>query len=204
MTCFHPPLLRNFTKATNVRLRFLHTNTLRGHLTGKALRDPTVTRRILAPKTLNSECNWFSGKARRAPWRRRPGPDEQRGLQCRREPPGGAAPFMSRSGCARGVRGRGAATLASSRGGRLHAACRPGLRPEATATSSSALRREAPRGTWRRRATSSVSRIQSLRRPCRVRSATSRDLGTSVEQNRQKSQLLPVKTRKTLKDKHIK
>ncbi|KAM9590306.1 LOW QUALITY PROTEIN: laminin subunit alpha-5 [Trichechus inunguis] len=39
------PLLRNFTKATNIRLRFLRTNTLLGHLMGKALRDPTVTRR---------------------------------------------------------------------------------------------------------------------------------------------------------------
>ncbi|XP_058418334.1 laminin subunit alpha-5 [Diceros bicornis minor] len=39
------PLLRDFTKATNIRLRFLRTNTLLGHLMGKALRDPTVTRR---------------------------------------------------------------------------------------------------------------------------------------------------------------
>uniref|UniRef100_A0A3B3SPK2 Laminin, alpha 5 n=1 Tax=Paramormyrops kingsleyae TaxID=1676925 RepID=A0A3B3SPK2_9TELE len=35
----------DFTKATNIRLRFLRTNTLLGHLMGKALRDPTVTRR---------------------------------------------------------------------------------------------------------------------------------------------------------------
>ncbi|XP_076973275.1 laminin subunit alpha-5 [Tamandua tetradactyla] len=41
----YSPLLRDFTKATNIRLRFLRTNTLLGHLMGKALRDPTVTRR---------------------------------------------------------------------------------------------------------------------------------------------------------------
>ncbi|XP_069506839.1 laminin subunit alpha-5 isoform X2 [Ambystoma mexicanum] len=41
----YSPLLRNFTKATNIRLRFMRTNTLLGHLMGKALRDPTVTRR---------------------------------------------------------------------------------------------------------------------------------------------------------------
>lgn len=40
------PLLREFTKASNVRLRLLRTNTLLGHLMGKALRDPTVTRRV--------------------------------------------------------------------------------------------------------------------------------------------------------------
>ncbi|KAM5304312.1 laminin subunit alpha-3 isoform 1-T1 [Glossophaga mutica] len=37
--------LRDFTKATNIRLRFLRTNTLLGHLISKAQRDPTVTRR---------------------------------------------------------------------------------------------------------------------------------------------------------------
>ncbi|KAM7127014.1 laminin subunit alpha-3 isoform 1-T1 [Molossus nigricans] len=37
--------LREFTKATNIRLRFLRTNTLLGHLISKAQRDPTVTRR---------------------------------------------------------------------------------------------------------------------------------------------------------------
>ncbi|XP_055964055.1 laminin subunit alpha-5 [Sorex fumeus] len=41
----YSPRLRDFTKATNIRLRFLRTNTLLGHLMGKALRDPTVTRR---------------------------------------------------------------------------------------------------------------------------------------------------------------
>ncbi|XP_059569197.1 laminin subunit alpha-5 isoform X3 [Alligator mississippiensis] len=45
MNFTYSPLLRNFTKATNIRLRFLRTNTLLGHLMGKALRDPTVTRR---------------------------------------------------------------------------------------------------------------------------------------------------------------
>ncbi|XP_060030064.1 laminin subunit alpha-3 [Erinaceus europaeus] len=37
--------LRDFTRATNIRLRFLRTNTLLGHLISKAQRDPTVTRR---------------------------------------------------------------------------------------------------------------------------------------------------------------
>nr|XP_036875077.1 laminin subunit alpha-3-like [Manis javanica] len=37
--------LREFTKATNIRLRFLRTNTLLGHLISKAQKDPTVTRR---------------------------------------------------------------------------------------------------------------------------------------------------------------
>nr|XP_020464725.1 laminin subunit alpha-5 [Monopterus albus] len=41
----YSPVLREFTKATHIRLRFLRTNTLLGHLMGKALRDPTVTRR---------------------------------------------------------------------------------------------------------------------------------------------------------------
>ncbi|KAM4691986.1 laminin subunit alpha-5 [Rhinophrynus dorsalis] len=41
----YSPALREFTKATNIRLSFLRTNTLLGHLMGKALRDPTVTRR---------------------------------------------------------------------------------------------------------------------------------------------------------------
>nr|XP_051707297.1 laminin subunit alpha-3 isoform X2 [Oryctolagus cuniculus] len=39
------PTLREFTQATNIRLRFLRTNTLLGHLISKAQRDPTVTRR---------------------------------------------------------------------------------------------------------------------------------------------------------------
>ncbi|XP_051518234.1 laminin subunit alpha-5 [Myxocyprinus asiaticus] len=45
MNFSYSPMLREFTKATNIRLRFLRTNTLLGHLMGKALRDPTVTRR---------------------------------------------------------------------------------------------------------------------------------------------------------------
>ncbi|XP_051961295.1 laminin subunit alpha-5-like [Xyrauchen texanus] len=45
MNFSYSPFLRDFTKATNIRLRFLRTNTLLGHLMGKALRDPTVTRR---------------------------------------------------------------------------------------------------------------------------------------------------------------
>uniref|UniRef100_A0A671YSI5 Laminin subunit alpha 3 n=1 Tax=Sparus aurata TaxID=8175 RepID=A0A671YSI5_SPAAU len=41
----YSPTLRDFTKATNIRLRFLRTSTLLGHLISKAQRDPTVTRR---------------------------------------------------------------------------------------------------------------------------------------------------------------
>ncbi|TSR16028.1 Laminin subunit alpha-3 [Bagarius yarrelli] len=41
----YSPSLQEFTKATNIRLRFLRTNTLLGHLISKAQRDPTVTRR---------------------------------------------------------------------------------------------------------------------------------------------------------------
>ncbi|XP_015276228.1 PREDICTED: laminin subunit alpha-3 [Gekko japonicus] len=41
----HSSALREFTKATNIRLHFLRTNTLLGHLISKAQRDPTVTRR---------------------------------------------------------------------------------------------------------------------------------------------------------------
>ncbi|XP_045908367.1 laminin subunit alpha-3-like isoform X2 [Micropterus dolomieu] len=41
----YSPVLRDFTKATNIRLHFLRTNTLLGHLISKAQKDPTVTRR---------------------------------------------------------------------------------------------------------------------------------------------------------------
>ncbi|KAM4604969.1 laminin subunit alpha-3-like isoform 2-T2 [Polymixia lowei] len=41
----YSPVLRDFTKATNIRLSFLRTSTLLGHLISKAQRDPTVTRR---------------------------------------------------------------------------------------------------------------------------------------------------------------
>ncbi|XP_062386045.1 laminin subunit alpha-3-like isoform X2 [Sardina pilchardus] len=41
----HSPVLQDFTKATNIRLHFLRTSTLLGHLISKAQRDPTVTRR---------------------------------------------------------------------------------------------------------------------------------------------------------------
>ncbi|PWA25274.1 hypothetical protein CCH79_00005330 [Gambusia affinis] len=44
----YSPVLRDFTKATNIRLRFLRTSTLLGHLISKAQRDPTVTRRTSA------------------------------------------------------------------------------------------------------------------------------------------------------------
>ncbi|ETE62974.1 Laminin subunit alpha-5, partial [Ophiophagus hannah] len=54
MNFSYSPLLRNFTKATNIRLRFLRTNTLLGHLMGKALRDPTVTRRDNPQETVSS------------------------------------------------------------------------------------------------------------------------------------------------------
>lgn len=42
----YSPVLQDFTKATNIRLAFLRTNTLLGHLISKAQRDPTVTRRV--------------------------------------------------------------------------------------------------------------------------------------------------------------
>lgn len=42
----YSPVLRDFTKATNIRLHFLRTSTLLGHLISKAQRDPTVTRRV--------------------------------------------------------------------------------------------------------------------------------------------------------------
>lgn len=65
----YSPLLRDFTKATNIRLRFLRTNTLLGHLMGKALRDPTVTRRVStragwARPGWCGQCGW----ARRLGW----------------------------------------------------------------------------------------------------------------------------------------
>uniref|UniRef100_A0AAV2JTK7 Laminin subunit alpha-3-like n=1 Tax=Knipowitschia caucasica TaxID=637954 RepID=A0AAV2JTK7_KNICA len=41
----YSPVLRDFTKATNIRLHFLQTSTLLGHLISKAQKDPTVTRR---------------------------------------------------------------------------------------------------------------------------------------------------------------
>ncbi|XP_051258985.1 LOW QUALITY PROTEIN: laminin subunit alpha-3-like [Dicentrarchus labrax] len=41
----YSPVLQDFTKATNIRLSFLRTTTLLGHLISKAQRDPTVTRR---------------------------------------------------------------------------------------------------------------------------------------------------------------
>lgn len=62
MNFSYSPVLRDFTKATNIRLRFLRTNTLLGHLMGKALRDPTVTRRVRfkqsskhSPRTINTK-----------------------------------------------------------------------------------------------------------------------------------------------------
>lgn len=55
MNFSYSPLLRDFTKATNIRLRFLRTNTLLGHLMGKALRDPTVTRRVSLGVWLSAE-----------------------------------------------------------------------------------------------------------------------------------------------------
>lgn len=64
MNFSYSPLLRNFTKATNIRLRFLQTNTLLGHLMGKALRDPTVTRRVRqALRPLANEVEVFEGCA---------------------------------------------------------------------------------------------------------------------------------------------
>ncbi|XP_034231739.1 laminin subunit alpha isoform X3 [Thrips palmi] len=42
---FNSTILQEFTRATNVRLRFLRTKTLLGHLMSVARQDPTVTRR---------------------------------------------------------------------------------------------------------------------------------------------------------------
>ncbi|KAK2517936.1 Lama3 [Columba guinea] len=55
----YSPSLREFTKATNIRLHFLRTNTLLGHLISKAQRDPTVTRRRMMVRILFwwSACN---------------------------------------------------------------------------------------------------------------------------------------------------
>jgi len=39
-------VLQEWTRATNVRLRFLRTKTLLGHLMSVARQDPTVTRRV--------------------------------------------------------------------------------------------------------------------------------------------------------------
>ncbi|KAK2110301.1 Laminin subunit alpha-5 [Saguinus oedipus] len=61
MNFSYSPLLRNFTKATNIRLRFLRTNTLLGHLMGKALRDPTVTRRVSHPMAQAGRGCWLGG-----------------------------------------------------------------------------------------------------------------------------------------------
>ncbi|XP_070292666.1 laminin subunit alpha-3 [Salvelinus sp. IW2-2015] len=47
----YSPVLRDFTKATNIRLHFLRTSTLLGHLISKAQRDPTVTRRVRLSRT---------------------------------------------------------------------------------------------------------------------------------------------------------
>ena len=43
---FNSTVLQEFTRATNVRLRFLRTKTLLGHLMSVARQDPTVTRRV--------------------------------------------------------------------------------------------------------------------------------------------------------------
>lgn len=66
MNFSYSPLLRDFTKATNIRLRFLRTNTLLGHLMGKALRDPTVTRRV-SHRLVGTGRRAGLGGARRSP-----------------------------------------------------------------------------------------------------------------------------------------
>jgi laminin alpha 3/5 len=43
---FNSTVLQEWTRATNVRLRFLRTKTLLGHLMSVARQDPTVTRRV--------------------------------------------------------------------------------------------------------------------------------------------------------------
>lgn len=52
----YSPVLQDFTKATNIRLTFLRTNTLLGHLISKAQRDPTVTRRVSRAHDLTQTC----------------------------------------------------------------------------------------------------------------------------------------------------
>ncbi|CAG07616.1 unnamed protein product, partial [Tetraodon nigroviridis] len=53
----YSPVLQDFTKATNIRLNFLRTNTLLGHLISKAQRDPTVTRRVSHIHDLTQTCH---------------------------------------------------------------------------------------------------------------------------------------------------
>lgn len=53
----YSPVLQDFTKATNIRLTFLRTNTLLGHLISKAQRDPTVTRRVSRGYDLTQICH---------------------------------------------------------------------------------------------------------------------------------------------------
>lgn len=68
MNFSYSPLLRDFTKATNIRLRFLRTNTLLGHLMGKALRDPTVTRRVSGRGPWGGSCRGGGGGAAGTTW----------------------------------------------------------------------------------------------------------------------------------------
>ncbi|GFT48977.1 laminin subunit alpha [Nephila pilipes] len=61
----YSPVLQEWTKATNIRLRFLRTKTLLGHLMSVARQDPTVTRRYFySIKDINiggrCVCNGFA------------------------------------------------------------------------------------------------------------------------------------------------
>ncbi|KAG9356119.1 hypothetical protein JZ751_000963 [Albula glossodonta] len=66
----YSPVLRDFTKATNIRLRFLRTSTLLGHLISKAQRDPTVTRRCECQhNTCGESCDRCCPGFNQKPWR---------------------------------------------------------------------------------------------------------------------------------------
>ncbi|KAG7214822.1 hypothetical protein INR49_010714 [Caranx melampygus] len=80
----YSPVLRDFTKATNIRLHFLRTNTLLGHLISKAQRDPTVTRRYyysIKDISIGGRCVCH-GHAQACGGRRDADPDNPRRLQC--------------------------------------------------------------------------------------------------------------------------
>lgn len=51
---FNSSVLQEWTRATNVRFRFLRTKTLLGHLMSVARQDPTVTRRVSLPTTTDT------------------------------------------------------------------------------------------------------------------------------------------------------
>jgi hypothetical protein len=60
---FNSTVLQEWTRATNVRLRFLRTKTLLGHLMSVARQDPTVTRRVSYVANWHRIVYWFNGLA---------------------------------------------------------------------------------------------------------------------------------------------